>query len=269
MSREPAGKARLAGQVAIVTGGSGGIGMAACIALALEGAQVVTVGRTAEKVDAVAGDVASAVPAAPRPLGMALDVRSEPDMEMMARRTQEAFGRIDILVTCAGLGRPSLSRSVPLPVAQLSPEAWDEMIDTNLTGVFLSNRAVLPAMMAQRRGQILNVSSSRGATEGQPYASAYCASKFGVMGLSEALAEEVRPVGIKVQVLLPDAVDTPLLHGTTLAPTADDALPASVVADFIVTMLTLPENAVLVNPLIAPFKGRRGSSRRRAARAAG
>jgi NAD(P)-dependent dehydrogenase (short-subunit alcohol dehydrogenase family) len=134
------------------------------------------------------------------------------------------------------------------------------MIDTNLKGVFLSNRAVLGPMIARRRGQIINISSARGAVSGQPYGAAYCASKFGLMGLTEALAEEVRGAGIRVQTLLPDAVDTPLLDGTALAAGPGDALPASTVAGFIITMLTLPDDTILVNPLIAPLRARRKKS---------
>jgi NAD(P)-dependent dehydrogenase (short-subunit alcohol dehydrogenase family) len=260
---------RLRGEVAIVTGGTGGIGRATVAALIQEGAHVAVVGRTPDRVDLAVAELKAgrAGADAPEVFGLALDVRSENDMEAMARKTIDRFGRIDILVTCAGLGRPSQAGQggIPFPVAQLPVEAWDEMIDTNLKGIFLSNRAVLETMMARRRGQIINISSARGAVSGQPYAAAYCASKFGLMGLTEALAEEVRAYGIRVQTLLPDAVHTPLLSGTTLAPGPGDALPAPTVADFIVTMLTLPEDTILVNPLIAPFRSRRKKQTRKEA----
>lgn len=260
---------RLQGQVAIVTGGTGGIGRATAAALIREGARVVVIGRTSERVDLAVAELkgGEADADAQDILGLALDVRSEGDMEAMARKTVDRFGRIDILVTCAGLGRPSQAGQggIPYPVAQLPVAAWDEMIDTNLKGIFLSNRAVLETMMARRRGQIINISSARGAVSGQPYAAAYCASKFGLMGLTEALAEEVRAYGIRVQTLLPDAVHTPLLSGTALAPGPGDALPASTVADFIVMMLTLPEDTILINPLIAPFRSRRKRQVKKAA----
>jgi NAD(P)-dependent dehydrogenase (short-subunit alcohol dehydrogenase family) len=254
---------RLDDQVAIITGGTGGIGRAAAAALLEEGASVVIVGRTPDRVERVAAELHSELSdrTPPPVLGLALDVRSETDMETMVQRTLERYGRVDILVTCAGLGRPSQSGGgIPSPVSQLSVAAWDEMINTNLKGVFLSNRAVLRPMLACRRGQIINISSARGAVSGQPYGAAYCASKFGLMGLAEALAEEVRASGIRVQTLMPDAVDTPLLGGTTLAPGPGDALPASTVAAFIVTMLTLPDDTILVNPLMAPMRAKRKRS---------
>lgn len=258
---------RLKGQVAIVTGGTGGIGRAVTAALIQEGARLVLVGRTLDRVKLAVAELTIERPGqtAPDVLGLALDVRSEADMKAMVRKTLERFNRIDILITCAGLGQPSQTNrgGIPYPVAQLPITAWDEMIDTNLKGVFLSNRAVLETMTAQRRGQIINISSARGATSGQPYAAAYCASKFGLMGLTEALAEEVRAFGIRVQTLVPDAVDTPLLSGTTLTPGPGEALSVRTIARFIITMLTLPEDTLLINPLIAPFRSRRKKQTRK------
>jgi 3-oxoacyl-[acyl-carrier protein] reductase len=250
----------LAGRVAIVTGGTGGIGAAACRALARHGAHVVVVARTRAKVDGLVAELREHGGGADA-LGLALDVRSDSDMATMARRTLDAFGRIDILITCAGLGRPA--GHLPLPVFQLPPAAWDDVIDTNLKGVFLSNRAVVPRMTQQRSGHIINVSSARAAVVGLPYASAYCASKFGVTGLSEALFEEVRSFGIKVQVFLPDAVDTPLIQGTPVEPV--DAMSPDAVAEFMVTMLTLPADLLLVHPLLIPVRARRKRRAREAA----
>jgi NAD(P)-dependent dehydrogenase (short-subunit alcohol dehydrogenase family) len=133
---------------------------------------------------------------------------------------------------------------------------WDEVIDTNLKGTFLSNHAVLPTMIRQRRGQIVNISSTSG-RQGRAYDSAYCASKFGVIGLSEALAQEVLQYNIRVQVILPDAVDTPLWHQNGPIPRPAGALPVARVADLIVYLLKLPGDCLLVNPVIAPFRTRR------------
>jgi 3-oxoacyl-[acyl-carrier protein] reductase len=256
---------RLDGRVAIVTGGTGGIGRAVATALLEEGANVVIIGRNSERIEQTAAELAAthAGGSGPVVLGLALDVRSESDMDTMVRKTLERFGQIDILITCAGLGRPNQAGGgLPLPVSQLSTTAWDEMIDTNLKGVFLSNRAVLGPMLARRRGEIINISSSRGAVTGEPYAAAYCASKFGLMGLIEAMAEEVGTSGIRVQTLLPDLVNTPLLNGTTLAPGHSDTLQVTTVADLIMTMLTLPAGTILVNPLITPIRTKRKRSPR-------
>jgi NAD(P)-dependent dehydrogenase (short-subunit alcohol dehydrogenase family) len=244
---------RLKGQTAIVTGGSGGLGRATCIALAKAGAHVVVVdvdpGRVEEVVAESRGQGSGA-----DALGLILDVRSEPAMEEMTQQALARFGSIDVLVTCAGKLRARGSTLKPL--AQMRTEEWDEVIDTNLKGVFLSNRAVLPAMIARRRGNIVNVSSVSG-RQGRAHDSAYCASKFGVIGLSESLAEEVRRYGVRVQVVLPDAVDTPMWDQNGPIPRPSNALPPTHVADFIIYLLGLPGDTVLLSPVIASFQPRR------------
>jgi 3-oxoacyl-[acyl-carrier protein] reductase len=240
---------RLDGEVAIVTGGSSGIGRAVCLALAAEGARVVVVGRSPERTRETSEQLGRQA-GQTDPLWLALDVRREEETEEMARRTLSRFGRIDILVACAGVGKsPGSQRLLPYPVAQMPAEEWDAVLDTNLKGTFLSNRAVLPAMIEQRRGQIVNISSARAGVHGQPFAAAYSASKFGVRGLSEALAEEVRQYGVRVQLLLPDITDTPLLHNSTVA--AAPLLSSARVAELIVYMLSLPADSVLERPLMA------------------
>ena len=195
-------------------------------------------------------------------MGLELDVRREDAVGRAVDAATARFGRIDILVTCAGILRAA--GSAPKPLVQIDPAEWDAVIETNLRGVFLTNRAVLRGMIARRRGQIVNLSSTSGRV-GRALDSAYCASKFGVIGLSEALAEEARPYGVRVHVVLPDAVDTPMWqqNGPIAAP--PDALPPERVADLIVYLLTLPEDTVLVSPVIAPFRTRRRTTQARAA----
>jgi NAD(P)-dependent dehydrogenase (short-subunit alcohol dehydrogenase family) len=251
----------LAGEVAIVTGGASGIGRATALALARVGARVVVVDVAPAAVETTVAEIAAATSAGRDPasspthaVGLVLDVRREADMEAMARETIEAFGGIDILVACAGILRAR--GTGPKLAVDTSAAEWDEVVDTNLRGVFLSNRAVLPAMIRRRRGSIVNVSSVAGRV-GRAYDAAYCASKFGVIGFSEALAEEVRPSGIRVQTILPDAVDTPLLAANGPIPAPAHTLPPERVAGVIVFLLTLPEDTVLINPVVAPFRTRR------------
>jgi NAD(P)-dependent dehydrogenase (short-subunit alcohol dehydrogenase family) len=244
---------RLIGQVAIVTGGSSGIGRATCMALVREGAFVVIVGKTRSRVTDTAAELEQ-VGGEDAALGLVFDVRCEKDMEEMTRQTVIRFGRVDILIACAGIGRgKSYGRLLPYPVAQMPAQEWDEVVDTNLKGVFLSNRAVLPAMISQRRGSIINISSARGGRYGTPYAAAYCASKFGVVGFSESLAEEVRPFGVKVQVLLPDAIDTPMLDEQGKGNIFGKTMQPAHVADFIVHLLSMPEDTVLLHSVITSF----------------
>ena len=244
---------RLKGHVAIVTGGSSGIGLATCKLLATEGADIVVVGRNAKRIENLIEEIGHENSEC-GVLGLTLDVRQERDMDQMSGEALARFGRIDFLIACAGIGKNPLStRLMPYSMAQLPTEEWDVVLGTNLTGIFLSNRSVLPTMIKQRRGVIVNVSSCPGGLQGQPFASVYCASKFGVIGLSEALAEEVSAHGVKVQAILPDATDTPLLNGTTLSFRRGRPIPSMRVAEMILYMLLLPKDVVLRNPVIAPY----------------
>jgi 3-oxoacyl-[acyl-carrier protein] reductase len=260
----PAGAPRLEGSVVIVTGSGSGIGRATCERLVREGAHLVVVDldglKTENVVERLIAEGAKEV------LGLPLSVRSEEDMEAMARRTLERFGRIDILIHCAGILRSKPSN--PRMLAELTTEEWDDVVATNLRGTFLANRAVLPAMIKQRGGQILNISSTSG-RQGFAFASAYSASKFGVIGLSESLADEVRTYGIKVQVLCPGAVSTPLWDQNVSIQAPEHALPPERVADLIAYLVTLPPDTVLQNVVVVPSKLRRrkkaGRARERAA----
>jgi 3-oxoacyl-[acyl-carrier protein] reductase len=244
----------LLGRVAVVTGGSSGIGQATCVALSRSGADVVVVGRNRERVAATVEQAKAASGAA----GMAgtivgmpdVDVRDEVALERVVRETVARLGGVDILVCSAGIGRSASDTGFAVsPVSTLASRVWDEIVDTNLKGHFLAARAAFPAMIARGGGEIVCISSSPGGLRGQPYAAAYCASKFGVMGLAEALAVEGEAHGIRVHVLVPDAVDTPLIRGTRLV--RRGVLPASVVGDFIVDLLQLPDDTTLLHPRIA------------------
>ena len=241
-------RSRLHGRVAFVTGASSGIGRAAALALARAGARVAVSGRDRGRLEHTADAIRDA---AGEVLALVADVRDEQAMNQAVEQILHRFGRVDIHIASAGRGGGTGGR-LPRAVVQMSASEWDEVIDTNLKGVFLSNRAVLPAMIRQGAGCILNVSSSRGAIHGKPYAAAYCASKHGLMGLTRALAQEVRAHGIRVLAVLPDATDTPLIDGADgTAP--NGKMPAGVVADLMVEMIVQAEDALWVDPLIAPF----------------
>lgn len=244
-------KQLLSGHVAIVTGGTVGIGYDTCRALARAGAHVVAVGRNGEKLKSLVAEIEQLTTES-KALGLPLDVREERDMEEMARRTLDTFGRIDSLIASAGILRAGEGRITKFQ--QMTIEEWDDVLDTNLKGVFLSNRAVLPAMINQRSGDIINLSSTSG-RKGYAYDSAYCASKFGVIGLSEALAEEVRNYGVRVQVVLPGAIDTGMWDQNGPLPPPAAILPVERVADLIINLLSLPEDTILAGPVIEPFKG--------------
>jgi 3-oxoacyl-[acyl-carrier protein] reductase len=204
-------------RVAIVTGGSSGIGQGLSLALAAAGYCVVVVGKTAPRVKHTQTRLR---PVAGGHLGLVLDVTRETDVATIVDRTMASYGRIDVLVASAGVGKtPGSTRLLPHASSELPLEEWRHVIDVNLTGAFLCTRAVVHVMAQQQSGHVVLIGSSttpRG-LRGRAYAPAYCASKFALMGLAEAVAAEVAAHGIRVQVILPGPVDTPLVSQTGLA----------------------------------------------------
>ena len=250
-------------KVVIVTGGASGMGRATCSALAREGAAVVVVDVHQENIDATLRDLREIREEQDAFLGLLLDVRDERAMESMAERTIEKFDRIDALVASAGILRGT--GSSPMPLARISTSEWEQVLDTNLKGMFLSNRAVLPTMIKQRAGDIINISSVSG-KQGRAHDAPYCASKFGVIGMSESLAEEARGYGVRVQIIMPDAVDTPMWDQNGPVPCPSDALPPERVAELIVYMLKQPSDTMLLGVTIALFRSRRRKKSRSADR---
>ena len=240
----------LRGQVAIVTGGSVGIGRATALSLIQHGAAVVVVSRNLQRIEQTRDWLQQQVPEA-EVLGLALDVSNEADMQEMVDSTLQRFGRIDVLIASAGILRAGNGEL--RTVAQMSSAEWDQVLDINLKGTYLSNHVVLPIMMKQGSGQIINVSSTSG-RKGYAFDSAYCASKFAVIGMSESLAEEVRPHGIRVQVLLPGVIDTPIWGQNGPLPKPADVLPVERVAELLSYMVRVPSDAVCFEAVIEPLR---------------
>lgn len=184
--------------VAIITGASRGIGRATALALARRGARLSLFARS-ESLLAEAVNQAKQLGASDA-VAFVCDLRDESQVESAVTSTLRHFGRIDILVNNAGL-------SLNGEVDGYSLADWSTVIDTNLRGVFLTCRAVLPAMKKQGNGQIINISSGAG-RNGIRGMAAYCAAKFGVIGFTEALGLEVRNLNIRVSVVLPGSTAT-------------------------------------------------------------
>jgi NAD(P)-dependent dehydrogenase (short-subunit alcohol dehydrogenase family) len=235
---------KLAGQVAIVTGAGRGIGRAVAKALAGAGAAVVLVARSVRELEAVAGEVAGT---GGRALPVATDVRDEPAVAALVKRALTEHGRIDILVTAAGTAAFG-------PVADAKMAEWDEMLAVNLRGAVLCCRAVLPAMMSQGHGTIINIGSvvtSRVLTG----SAAYTASKYGLLGFSRVLADEMRPHGVRVGVLSAGATDTPLWDAVSGAPDRARMVEPGQVAEAALFMAGLAPNATLEELTILPAGG--------------
>jgi len=240
-----------ANTVSIITGASSGIGRAAALALAERGLRLALLARSESGLSDVAdeargrgaGDVAYFI----------CDVRDEAAVGRAVTATLARFGRIDILINSAGL-------SLNGEVDGYSLEDWRMVIETNLTGTFLTCRAVAPAMKRQGGGQIINISSGAG-RNGIKEMAAYCASKFGVIGFTESFALEVRNQNIRVSVLLPGSVATDFSRIAKRDRTASPGGPKEIgysmtpeeVASVIIAMLEQPEQAWMSEVTLRPL----------------
>jgi NAD(P)-dependent dehydrogenase (short-subunit alcohol dehydrogenase family) len=235
---------KLRDQVAVVTGAGRGIGRAVALAFAREGAALVLASRTTAELDAVAAEVHRL---GARALAIPTDVTREPSVEHLIGRVLAELGRIDILVTAAG-------RAAFGPVADSKLGEWESVMEVNLRGVYLTCRAVLAPMMSQRRGTIINVVS---VAAKRPIAgcAAYAASKHGVLGFTQVLAEEMRPHGVRVGALCPGAVNTPLWDSIPNPPDRARMLAPEDGAEAALLMASLPPRASLEDLTVLPAGG--------------
>jgi NAD(P)-dependent dehydrogenase (short-subunit alcohol dehydrogenase family) len=184
---------------ALVTGGGRGIGRAIALAFAREGAHVAVTARTAAEVEAVAAEVRAL---GRRAVAIPCDVADRQQVDLMVARAADALGPVEILVNNAGI-------AVSAKLLDTDDALWARHLQVNLTGAFYVSRAALPAMLAARRGRIINIASIA-ARQGFPYIAAYAASKHGLLGLTRALAAEVVAAGITVNAICPGYVATDL-----------------------------------------------------------
>jgi 3-oxoacyl-[acyl-carrier protein] reductase len=195
----------LSGKTALVTGAGKGIGKAIALALAKEGVHVGLVARTEKDIQAVAGEITA--------LGVkasvaAADVSQRVEVEAAVAKVQQELGPVDILINNAGTATFG-------KFLELEPEVWEQQIRVNVFGVYYATRAVLPQMIERQTGDIVNISSTAGKS-GSPVTSAYSASKFALLGLSESLMQEVRKHNIRVTALAPSTVVTELANSANL-----------------------------------------------------
>ena len=251
MSEAAGGDRALEGKVALVTGASSGLGRATAVALARAGADVALVARSAGELEETGEEVSKT---GRRALVLPTDLANGEEALATVGRTVGEFGRVDVLVNAAGTDAPGT-------VEELEVGGWDRTLSVNLRAPFLLSKAVFPRMREANGGTIVNVSSVAG-KKGWANASAYCASKFGLTGFTEALADEGRSHGIRAIVLYPGAMAT---NWGAFSPEerqgsepngapATQVLAPERVAEFIAWFVASPPEFVLTEGIVLPIE---------------
>jgi len=225
-------------KVAVVTGSGRGIGRGIAIELGRLGAQVVLAARSRNELEETArmiGKSASVVPT---------DVRRKDDLERLFAQTTTALGPVDVLVNAAGLG-------IFGPVIDFTDEAFEILIETNLRGIFFASRYVLPSMIERKQGHIINIASIAGKV-GSANRAVYCASKFGVVGFTESLAEEVRQQGVRVSVICPGSTDTRFSPSETSGKSRERMLRPEDIAHAVRMIVTQEPNSFVSEIIMRP-----------------
>lgn len=243
----------LRGQVALVTGGSSGLGKAAALALAGAGASVAVVARSANDLQATVSAITSGSGDGIQALAVPLDLADAAEVAHAVEKVQEELGPVTILVNAAGT-------DVPGSVEDIDAAGWDRVMNVNLRAVFLLAKAVFPGMRQAGGGTIINIGSVAG-RRGWANAGAYCASKFALTGLTQSLAAEGKDHGIRACLLYPGAMDTQWgawspddrEQGTSAAAPANESLPPGHVADLIAWIAQSPREMVLNEVTVTPL----------------
>jgi 3-oxoacyl-[acyl-carrier protein] reductase len=236
----------LTGKVAIVTGAGRGIGRAIALALGRAGARVALAARSEAELRGVAEEIRGGDGDA---LVLPTDVTRDDDMESLVKRTLKEWGSIDILVNNAGWGKTG-------PVVNSKVEDWDATLKVNLRAPMILTRLVLPSMLEKKAGAIINIGSIS-AKAGQANTAAYSASKFGILGFTQSLFEEVREYCVKVSVIHPGFVDTPLIPQNKRVDRSKMIRPEDI-AEAVLYVLSSPPNScpveITVRPQQSPYR---------------
>jgi 3-oxoacyl-[acyl-carrier protein] reductase len=225
---------------ALITGAGKGIGKAIALALAKEGVNIILVARTQDEIDSVAAKVRSLRVKA---LAITADVADINSVNAAVAKALAEFGTIDILINNAGIAAFG-------KFLELEPTDWERIIQVNLMGTYYVTRAVLPNMIERQTGDIINISSTAGLS-GNALTSAYSASKFAVLGLTESLMQEVRKHNIRVTALTPSTVATDMAKELNLTDgNPDKVMQAEDMAELIIAQLKLNRRVFIKNSSI-------------------
>ncbi len=230
--------------VVLVTGAGRGIGRAIALAFAARGSRILLCARTASEIRDAAARCSEAGGSG---LALRLDVRVESEISALAKRVEREIGRLDVLVHNAGIYTAA-------PVAETTSADWRETLETNLTGPFLLTREMLPLLRGSAKGHLFMIGSI---ASRQAFAEcgAYCASKFGLLGLTEVLREELRGSGIRVTSVLPGATDTAAWDGKGADEQRPRMVRAEEVAEAVVAAYALPPSSSVDEISITPAAG--------------
>ena len=231
---------KLTGRVAVVTGGSEGIGRSVAEALAGEGASVMLTSRSRDRAETVAAEVDAAVPGIVR--GFPCDVRDSDQCRSLVEATVEAFGGIHILVNNAGVG-------IFKPIQEMSLDEYRVQVETNLNGVFYCTKAALPELRAADDAWVVNIGSlaSRNSFSG---GAGYNASKFGLLGMTEAMMLDLRYEGIRTSIVMPGSVNTGFFQGDE----RPWAIQPEDVGETVLQLLSYPEHTLVSRVEMRPSR---------------
>jgi len=235
-------RGRLDGQVALVTGGSHGLGLAIAKALTAEGASLALLARAGADLDQAVAAVAAG---GGRAIAAAADVTRADEVERAVKTTLERMQRLDIVILNAGTWQGA-------PIHETSEAMWDQLLTLNLKGAFLALKAALPTLIAQKRGTIVGI-SSLGGLVGQSGSAAYAASKWGLRGLLESAALELKPHHIRVSIVYPHNINS---AGRAIAPGSDErrkALEPSEIASLVAWICAAPDHVAVGNVTVWPI----------------
>jgi serine 3-dehydrogenase len=235
----------LSGQVAVIVGASSGVGRAAAVLFAREGAKVVAAARREDRLQSLKQELAREQ----RDITVRqADASNAKDMQQLAQATLEQFGRIDILVFASGTNTPDRT------MERLTPEIWNSLIDTNLNGAFYATHAILPSMRKAGSGHLIYISSISGLLPDVSGA-AYQASKRGVLALAHAIRMEEKQNGIRTCAICPGLINTELLEKRPVKPSPEvlaKALQAEDVAEVVLFVAKLPAHASVPEMQVMP-----------------
>jgi len=223
----------LEGKTILIFGGGRGLGRAVAICSAQAGADVAVVSRTESEISEVVAEITKS---GRRGLALVGDAREPVRVEGVVGETIREFGKIDVLVNCQG-------ESLIRPVADTTMEDFDRMVDANLRSVYVTCKAVIVEMTKQGSGHIINISSRVG-IHGAPSVTAYTAAKAGVIGLSKALALELKGSNIKVNVVCPAPMDTPMRWEATPEFDRTKVISPESVAELVVLLASMPDSSM-------------------------